>query len=221
MKNVLFICIAALLICNGCMKQVKEEKTAQELADDGIQAFNKGNYKYSLESFEKIRDWYPFSNLAIFAELKVADAYYNLKEYEEAVVAYEQFENLHPNNEQIPYVLYQIGICFSEQMGTIDRDQTPASKTLQAFQKLGRRYPESEYALKAEGQIRACIKSLVESEFSIGLFYYKMKRYKAALNRFNAVISSYPDVGLSLKAMKHIAVCESRLENLQAKIEQN
>lgn len=211
--------MTTVLFCNGCLwTKVKEEKTAQELADEGMYEFNKGNYQYSLEFFEKIKDWYPFSDLVIVAELKIADAHYNLKEYEEAVVAYEQFESLHPNNEQIPYVLYQIGMCFYEQMGSVDRDQTPARKTLHAFQKLGRRYPDSEYALKAECKVRECIKSLAENEFAIGLFYYKTKRYKAALNRFKAVISNYPDVGLNLDAMKNIAACESKLENIQAKL---
>jgi outer membrane protein assembly factor BamD len=219
MKNILTICMAALLICNGCLwSKVKKEETAQELADKGIHEFNDGNYKYSLEFFEKIKDWYPFSNYAIVAELKIADAHYHLKEYEEAVVAYEQFESLHPNNDQNPYVLYQIGMCFFEQMDTLDRDQTPASKTLEAFQQLTRRYPETQYARQAEEKIRRCIKSLAGHEFSVGLFYYKMKRYKAALNRFKAVISDYPDVGLHVKAMNHMAMCESQLENIQAKL---
>ena len=219
MKNILFICMALLLICNGCLwSKVKEEKTAKELADQGIHEFNEGNYRYSLEFFEKIKDWYPFSQYAILAELKVADAYYHLKDYEEAVVAYEQFESLHPKNEQVPYVLYQIGICFFEQMGTIDRDQTPANKTRQAFQQLTRRYPENEYARQAEEKIKVCIKSLAGHELSVGLFYYKTKCYKAALNRFKDVISNYPDVGFHFKAMNHIDLCESRLEKVQTQL---
>ena len=55
MKNILFTCMAVLLICNGCLwSKVKEEETAQQLADKGIHEFNEGNYRYSLEFFKKI-----------------------------------------------------------------------------------------------------------------------------------------------------------------------
>ena len=77
-------------------------------------------------------------------------SHYHLKEYEDAIFAYEEFIGLHPRNEAIPYVLYQIGRCYFDQMDTIDRDQSVTRKALESFRLLKKQYPENEYALKVE-----------------------------------------------------------------------
>jgi outer membrane protein assembly factor BamD (BamD/ComL family) len=38
--------------------------------------FNEGRFKESIETFQKIKDRYPYSTFAITAELKMADALY-------------------------------------------------------------------------------------------------------------------------------------------------
>jgi len=216
LKNRLFCLILALAIIlsigSGCaLFNVKEEKYAQELASDGMEAYQEGNYKDAIESFEKIKDWYPFSKYAILAELKIADSHYKLKEYDEAVTAYEQFESLHPLNDAIPYIVFQTGLCYFEQVDTPDRDQTTARKALEVFNRLIKQFPDNTYSAKAREYTGICYKSLAESEFGIGVFYYKSKHYKAALKRFRSVIMNYPDVGVHQKALEYIAQCETSL----------
>jgi len=46
--------------------------------------------------------------LAVQAELKLADALFKKKEFEEALEVYREFEKLHPKNKSIPYVVYLI-----------------------------------------------------------------------------------------------------------------
>jgi len=220
LKNRLFhlilIVIIILFTCSGCalfnaLFHIKEEKFAQELASDGMEAYQEGKYKDAIESFERIKDWYPFSKYAILAELKIADSHYKLKEYEEAVSAYEQFENLHPMNDAIPYIIFQTGLCYFEQIDTSDRDQTRARKALEAFNRLIKQFPNNTYSAKAREYIGICYKSLAESEFETGIFYYKSKHYKAALERFKSIIINYPDVGVHQKALQYIALCETSL----------
>ena len=93
--------------------------------------YERGDYSRAIEKFEKLKDWFPFSRYAILAELKIGDANYNLERYQEAIFAYEEFEKLHPRNEAIPYVIYQIGRCYFDQIETIDRDQNSARKALE------------------------------------------------------------------------------------------
>lgn len=216
--RIILILFIALLVCQGCaLFAVKEEKYAQELADDGMEAYHEGDYKEAIESFEKIKDWYPFSKYAMLAELKIADSHYKLKEYDDAVAAYEEFGNLHPLNDAIPYVIFQTGLCYFEQVDTPDRDQTTARKALDAFNRLIKQFPKDTYALKAGEYTNICYKSLAESEFGIGLYYYKSKYYKAALKRFKAVLTNYPDVGVHQKAIQYIALCETTMSKQDKK----
>jgi len=209
MKRIIALILISLFVFSGCAWfKPKEEKNAQELVSDGMDQFNNGDYKDAIESFEKLKDWYPFSKFVILAELKIADAHYHLKEYDSAVEAYESFENLHPRNEAIPYVIFQTGRCYFEQIDTIDRDQTPAKKALDIFTRLKKQFPNDPYATKAEEHIKECNKSLAGHEFYVGEFYYKSKHYKAALNRFKSVLTNYPDVGIHQQALQYITLCE-------------
>ncbi|MBW2568486.1 MAG: outer membrane protein assembly factor BamD [Deltaproteobacteria bacterium] len=213
MKKVLIIFIVLSFFLPGCgLFDARDEKTAQELASEGVDGFKNGRYSKSIESFEKLKDWYPFSKYAILAELKIADAHYCLKEYEEAIFAYEEFENLHPNNEVIPYVVYQIGLCYFEQISTPDRDQTSASKAKSTFNRLIKQFPQNKYALKGKEFVKKCDKSLAEAVFGIGVHYYKNKHYKGALARFKEVISNYSDVGIHQWSLQYIAMCEASLK---------
>ncbi len=212
MKRIFLLGFISVFVLSGCAWfETKEEKSAEELARDGMDQFSNEKYKKSVESFEKLKDWYPFSKFAILAELKIADAYYKLNQYEEAIFAYEDFENLHPRNEAIPYVIYQIGRCYFEQIDTVDRDQTTAKKALDTFKRLKKQFPDDSYAKKSEDHVKKCLKSLSGHEFYVGLFYFKSKHYKAALSRFTSILSNYPDVGVHQKALYYIALCEASL----------
>jgi outer membrane protein assembly factor BamD len=206
-----FVLLAASLTFTGCawFGQEDGEKRAEELIRDGVQAYDKGNYKEALDAFGQLKDWYPFSNYAILAELKIADAHYHLQQYPEAVAAYEEFERLHPRNEATPYVVYQIGLCYFEQIDAIDRDQMPARKAMETFRRLIGQYPDAPYSRKARNHIPTCQKSLAGHEFYVGEYYFGQGLYQAALVRFLAVVTEYPDVGYHHKALIYLAECEA------------
>jgi len=58
----------------GCagFQAAKEEKTARGLAEEGMEAFRDKDYEKAIESFEKLRDWYPFSRYAILPSSNLA-----------------------------------------------------------------------------------------------------------------------------------------------------
>ncbi len=202
-----------ILLCSGCswlgFGKSTTEKPAFELVQEGMEAYDKGNYTAAIKEFEQLKDWYPFSKYAILAELKIADSHYHLGQYAEAVMAYEEFEQLHPRNEATPYVIYQTGRCYYDRIDTIDRDQTPAKKALEIFRRLNRQYPDDAYAQQARTHIIKCLQNIASHEFYVGKFYFRSKHYKAALNRFLTVVTRYPDVGMHHQALGYIAQCEA------------
>ena len=205
---------AFVLFCLAACSFVEpqQEKTAQELVDDGVAFFDAGKYKDSIKSFETLKDWYPFSKYAILAELKIPDAYFNLESYAEAILAYDEFERLHPRNEAIPYVIYRIGRSYFNQIDTVDRDQTNAIKAIDTYGRLIKQYPSDRYADMARSDLQACYKSIAGHEFGIAVFYYKTKNYKAALKRFTAIVETFPDVGYHQRALVYLANCEAWIE---------
>jgi outer membrane protein assembly factor BamD len=210
----LLVLFAALFL-HSCawFRDDLSDKSAQELVQDGIEEYDKGDYKDAIKNFQQLKDLYPFSKYAILAELKIADSHYYLKEYPEAVQAYEEFEELHPRNEAIPYVIYQIGRSYYEQIDTIDRDQDTAQKALDTFNRLIEQHPQDTYAQAARVHVLKCYQSLSGHELYVALFYYRKQNYSAALQRFLSVIHNYPDAGYHHQALNYIVQCEALLES--------
>lgn len=209
--SILIVAALVLLALNGCgwFSKKTPEKPAHELIQEGVKEYDDGDYKKALKAFEQLKDWYPFSKYAILAELRIGDAHYHLQEYPEAVAAYGEFERLHPRNEATPYVVFQIGRCFFEQMDTIDRDQTSTQRALDTFNRLMRQFPGDPYAQKAKVLVKACLKSLAGHDYYVGHFYFRQKEYKAARERFLSVLTQYPDMGYHYKALQYLAECDA------------
>jgi outer membrane protein assembly factor BamD len=196
-----------LVLCcfSGCSlldifsKQEMVRNSPEGLYSRGAVEFQKSNYKKAREHFLRLKEEYPLHNLAILAEIGIADCHYSDKEYLEAESAYSDFTSLHPTNENVPYALYQTGMCHYNQIEAIDRDQTAAIKAKKEFEKLVSRYPDSKFSTIAEKLIRECKQKLAEQEFYVGQFYFKQKKYQAALARFETVARDYADVGLDYK----------------------
>ncbi len=216
------VILAVLLICTGCsfnMAAIKSffvksdpvRSTPEGLYSRGTVEYQNGSYKKAREYYTRLKEEYPLHNLAIMAELGIADSFYSDKEYGEAELAYRDFTSLYPTNENVPYALYQTGMCHYVQIGAIDRDQTETLKARREFERLIARYPQSKFSILAEKMVRDCKLNLAEHEFYIGNFYFKNKKYNAALKRFEGIARDYAGVGLDLKLEAYIAETKERL----------
>lgn len=204
-----------ILFLNGCsmfgLGSSVSEKSPADLMREGISSFERENYSNAVESFQKIKDRYPYSKLAVHAELKLADSHFKIKELDEAMEAYREFERLHPKNTAIPYVIYQQGMCNFTRLHTIDRDQTNTALALKDFRRLEKQFPDDIYSLKAKRNIKKCLTNLAEYELYVGHFYFKSGKYIAALKRFEYLISHYPDLGQYAKAFYYMDLCKKNL----------
>ncbi|WP_179953372.1 outer membrane protein assembly factor BamD [Desulfobotulus mexicanus] len=197
MKSNFFSILLVIFLCTligGCgLFGKKPEKTAPELLFEGRDAFENEKYRRALESFQRLRDWYPFSQHATEATIRIADSHYALKEYAEAAVVYAEFERLHPNNEETPRAVFQLAMCHFERMDSIDRDQTAARNALYIFLRLQEDYANSPYAAKAGEKIQHCRESLAGAELSVASYYFRTKAFTAAKARLKTLINAYPE----------------------------
>jgi outer membrane protein assembly factor BamD len=182
---------------------------AEELARKGLQDFNHGRYSSALESFEKLRQGYPFSEYSLLAELKIADCNYYMNNYAEALVFYEEFERNHPTNEAIPYVLFQIGMSHDKQIGTIDRDIKGAGEAVKAFSRLLRTFPDSPYTAEATARIKAARDFLAAHELHVAHFYIRTGAYDQAANRLDYLLDNFPDTASSAEARELQAMLQA------------
>ena len=186
--------------------------TPEALYSRGTAEYQNGNYKKAQSFYTRLKEEYPLHELSVLATLGIADSYYSRKEYLDAQTAYRDFTTFYPTNENVPYALYQIGMCHFLEIDAVDRDQTELINARREFEKLVARFPQSKFSILAEKKIRECKTKMAEHEFYIGNFYYKQKKYAAALQRFEVIARDYPGVGLDLKVESYIGETKKRLE---------
>ncbi len=222
-KKVFLVILTVVFLLSGCKlwlpwtKKVDMARATPEgLYQQGLQEYQDGSYKRSIELFQRVKEEYPLSQLAIMAEIGIADSYFSGKQYPEAELAYGEFLNLHPTNENLPYVMYQIGMCHYNEISTIDRDPSEVSKALKEFERLWARFPGSRFAFMAEKMIRECKKTLGDQEFYVGEFYFNRMQYRAALSRFEKISRDYQNVGLDYKVNHFIAETKRRIAEADA-----
>ncbi len=204
------VVLMAVAMLSGCAwwsdlwKREMAKNTPEALYKTGYDYYQGGRYKKAAESFQRLKDLHPLHPLALLAEMGIADSHYSDGSYSEAELAYNDFMNLHPTNENVPYVIYQIGMCHFQQIMSVDRDQTETQRAKREFERLIARFPGSKFAFMGEKKLKECKQKLAEHEFYVGEFYFNRKQYKAALRRFETITREYPNVGLDYKAQYYL-----------------
>ena len=202
---VLFLVIA---IAAGCAaRKEPPEPTAEENYLAGMEKFDKKDYRDAIPHFQKILENYPFSFYAIQAELKIAESYFLDKKYVEALVHLQRFQELHPTNENIPYVLWMKAVSYSEQFRTIDRDVSSMDNSKRELVELTTRFPGSPHAQEAAEMLVEVNGRLAEHDFYVAHFYYRGADYYAALKRFQRILDKYPIEGVADRALYYMGKC--------------
>lgn len=210
----------ALAACSTPAPILEDVPSAEILYRDGLSELEGSSmlglmsmvdYQKAIDTFQEIIDNYPYSDYAVRAELRIADAYFDQGKYEEALSYYRDFADLHPQNEQVPYTVYRSALCRYEQSRSSNRDQTATREALVHLDMLLRRYPRSPQAQEAEVLWRELRTRLGEHVMSIGDFYFDRDEYEAAVGRYRTVLNEYPGLGLDAEALYKLGLAFSRM----------
>lgn len=166
-------------------------RSAETLYADGMRYFNEKRYTRAIDSLSKIKTDHPFSPQLIDAELKIADAHYLNQQYPEAVAAFKEFQSLHPNNENIPFVVYRLGQSHFDQFTSSDREQKNTEIAKGYFETVVNNYAKSPFAPQAREKLAKCIEYLSEYDFNVANFYFQQEKYAAARDRFEEIVRKY------------------------------
>jgi len=215
--SIILFALSVLLIISGfSFSDLFGKKETVKASPEGLYSrasveYRDGHYKKAQEYFLRLKEEYPLHDMAILAEIGVADSMYSDKEYATAESAYMDFISLHPLNENVPYAIYQLGMCHYNQMESVDRDQTETIAAKKEWERLIARYPESKFSTMAGKMLREVKQKLAEREFYVGNYYLKQKKYQAALARFEKVASDYANLGLDYKIEYYISETKAKI----------
>jgi len=216
----MFLIIVIMFSVTGCLEWWSGPSgrgTPESLYMRGQEAYQDRDYKDAVGIFQRVTEEYPLSEYAILAELGVADSYFSDEDYVSAEANYSDFMEFHPTSKNLPYVMYQIGLCHYRQTLGIDRDQTETHLAEKSFERLISRFPSSKFSFLAEKKLTECRKKLGEHEFYVGQFYFNIGQYRAALGRFKTVEEKYAGLGMDYKTAYFIREAKKRLAEEEKK----
>jgi outer membrane protein assembly factor BamD len=223
-KKIFLLLLVIVFFLSGCgwwkdfwKSPERTRSTPEGLYARGTEAYKDGRYKRAIEAFQRLREEYPLHQMALLAELGIADSHFSDEAYADAELSYNDFINLHPTNENLPYAMYQLGMCHYKQVFSIDRDQTETIKAAKMFERLIARFPSSKFSFMAEKMLKECKQKLGEHEFYVGNFYFKKKQYKAALKRFEVIMKEYQNLGLDYQVAYFVGETKRRLAEEEAR----
>jgi outer membrane protein assembly factor BamD len=154
--------------------------------------YTQGNYEIALNRLGEFKTKFPYSSLSLEAELLIANSYYELGRYGEAVVSYEQFIKLHPKHPQVAYAQFRIGLSYWEQAPKeVDREQDLSAKAITEWDKLLELHPQSEYVSQAKELSLKGRRRIAESHEFIAKFYCRQNIWHACAHRYIALAEAY------------------------------
>ncbi|MBP1749490.1 MAG: yfiO [Deltaproteobacteria bacterium] len=213
MRKLVLLLIVCLLLVSCSSKTPKKTENPVDLYVAGVELMKKKKYDDSIKKFNAIREQYPFDPMALVATVKLGDAYFLKKDYVLAAGTYEDYFKAHPDEENIPYVLFRLGECYEKLSPTVDRDQANTVKGIERITYLRNRYPTSSYAAESTDRLAAFIQKLADRELYVGEFYVRTAQYNAAIMRLEAMLKQFPKSKNTDKALFYLYDAHQQLGN--------
>jgi outer membrane protein assembly factor BamD len=200
MRRLFAIFVAfCLLSVAGCA--IKKSPSGEDYYQQAQSNFAHHEYNAAIENYQLVIDKYPFSPYAEDAELKIGLAYYEMKEYAEAIGSLDDFQRMHPTSKNLDLVSYYIAMSYYTQIGREDQDQTKTEQALKHFEIIEQRFPEGSFAELARQNANVCREMLARHEMVVGNYYFKRANFRAAESRLAELMQKYPDTPIAPDAL--------------------
>tara|TARA_B100000965_G_scaffold393052_1_gene403347 strand:- start:320 stop:1159 length:840 start_codon:yes stop_codon:yes gene_type:complete len=198
LKKVLLLSLFFVLSSCGADKEkvsvVKEKDIELQMIDafkEGYEALEDGDVFFAAKKFNEAELLYPQSVWAPKASLMAAYAWYSQNYYYDAVFELNRFIETYPNDKNIPYAHFLLGMCYYENIVDERKDLEPLIRAKKKFEFIIEEYPDTDFALDATFKIGLIEDIMAAKEMYIGRHYIKKGKWIPAINRFKIVLKDY------------------------------
>ena len=215
----IFFIIFLLSNCTGNNKNLVKPKKVlplEFLYKEGYRNFESGNYSDAIKLFKEVELNYGYTQWAPRAKLMNSYIYYDSSKYIEALENLKNYKKTYPGSKNIAYVDYLIAICLFEQINLNSRDQTVTLLSMEQFNKVINKYPNSFYAEDLKIKLDLVNDQLAGKEMYVARYYQKREKWLAALTRLNNILNNYKTTVYIEEALHRLVEIHYKIGNLEA-----
>ena len=160
MNHSKYILIAFLIIfLNACGKEKEKisiiKETRQDLEiitayKEAYKALDENDPYFAAKKFLEAELLFPQSKWASKSALMASYSYYMQNYYAEAIMNLERYLKTYPEDVDVSYAHYLIGICYYEMIEDEKRDIEPILNAKKQFNLIIKEYPNTDFSLDAK-----------------------------------------------------------------------
>lgn len=170
----------------------------------------------AIEVFKHISEVAPYSEYGEKAEFHLGLAYKKTNQFEEAIQAFQQLIDQHPESKLVPQARFQIADTSYLQSVAATRDQRVIDRAAQEIDHFLAHYPDSSISDKAARLRQEIDEKNAEKNYRIALFYEKENFLDSAFIYYRDVAQRYPQTRWGPKAKERLGALERPAEFLKS-----
>ena len=190
--------ILLMILLTGCgKKDVHLEEDLSPRFEKAMGYFDKGKYSRAKDEFDYIIMADPGSKISNESQYYMAESMYQIKEYDEASIAFDRYVRFSPDYSKIEKARYRICECAINFSNSYQREQSQTHRALEQLQMFIEDFPASDLINDAEDAMLALRLKLAQKDYEVGRMYLKLEEYDSALIYFRSVLNHYYDTSFS------------------------
>jgi outer membrane protein assembly factor BamD len=196
------VAVAALTVNFACAQQTRNvvpsgtSEPDKFLFDKGDAALKAKKWITAREYFKQVVETYTQSPYRPDAKLGVGDTYLEEGGADNLVFAmneFREFLSFYPRSPRADYAQYKLAMTHFRQMRAAPRDQSETRDAIKEFQTFVARFPDSKLLPEVKAKLREAQDRVAESDYLVGMFYYRQKWYMGSIDRFASLLKGDPE----------------------------
>ena len=165
----------------------------------------------AVEILQAIVEDGPFSEYGLLAQYKLGEAHLALKDYEQAVSAFEQVVTRYPNAPLVDKARFQIAIASLRGTFRAGYDQSSTDLAIQELAVFIREYPQSDLVTEAKERVTGLREQRAEHDYQVGQFYERRQHPHAAITYYEAILERFAETSWASLAAERLTALKTRL----------
>jgi len=165
------------------------------LFESGTEAAKDRKWLNAREYLRNLVDNYPQSPYRPDAKLALGDTYVSEKTTESLLLGaneFREFLTFYPTHQRADYAQLQLARSYMQQMLAPERDQSSTKDAVKEIEIFLQRFPNSALMPEARQMEREARDRLSEANYKVGYYYFRVKWYPGAIDRFRDVLATDP-----------------------------